>query len=136
MVNLDTIIPNQKKALFFAKRQLAELVYDAVNLEGISYSLPEIQTLLEGITVGGHRISDERITLNQADAWKFLFGAIERKEFSLTTEFVCRLYGIAGREEALVSGQFRSGQVTISGTSYMPPKAADLPKRLSELFSP
>ncbi len=38
-----------------ARRQLAELVSDAVNLEGIHFTLSEIQTLLEGITVGGTR---------------------------------------------------------------------------------
>jgi len=46
MYSLDTIKPNQEKAFFFAKRQLPEFVYDAVNLEGINYTLPEIQTLL------------------------------------------------------------------------------------------
>jgi hypothetical protein len=32
---MPTITPNPKKALFLAKKQLSELVYDAVNLEGI-----------------------------------------------------------------------------------------------------
>ncbi|MEA1866894.1 MAG: hypothetical protein U9N19_02165, partial [Thermodesulfobacteriota bacterium] len=41
------------KAMMLAKRQLAECVCDAVNLEGINLTLPEIQTLLDGITVGG-----------------------------------------------------------------------------------
>jgi hypothetical protein len=41
-----------KKALFLAKKQLSELVYDAVNLEGVNYTLPEVQTLLDGVTVG------------------------------------------------------------------------------------
>ena len=36
------IPPNQKKALMIAKKQLAELVFDAVNLEGIPFTLPEI----------------------------------------------------------------------------------------------
>ncbi|OJA03717.1 cell filamentation protein Fic, partial [Bathymodiolus thermophilus thioautotrophic gill symbiont] len=44
-MNLTVIIPNQRKALFLAKKQLSELVYDAVNLEGIKYTLPEVQTL-------------------------------------------------------------------------------------------
>lgn len=126
MISLENIIPNPQKALFFAKRQLAELVYDAVNLEGIHYTLPEIQTLLEGVTVGGHKISDERIALNQANAWKFLFESVENSQFSLHLEFVCKLHAIAAKEEALTSGQFRSGQVTISGTKYMPPPATEL----------
>jgi len=37
-----------------AKRQLAEFVCDAVNLEGINFTLPEIQILLDEITTGGH----------------------------------------------------------------------------------
>lgn len=39
---------NKAKAIMLAKRQLAELVCDAVNLEGINYTLPEVQTLLDG----------------------------------------------------------------------------------------
>lgn len=62
------ITPDKTKALFFAKRQLVELVYDAVNLEGINYTIPEVQTLLDGVTIGGHRLSDQTITLNQAAA--------------------------------------------------------------------
>lgn len=43
-MNLENMIPNQEKAIFLAKRQLPELVCDAVNLEGISYTLSEVQT--------------------------------------------------------------------------------------------
>jgi hypothetical protein len=56
-----------------AKRQLSEFVCDAVNLEGINMTLQEVQTLLEGITVGGHKLSDQQITVNQGNAWRLLF---------------------------------------------------------------
>ena len=56
-----------------AKRQLAEFVWGAVNLEGINFTLPEIQTLLDGITVGGHTVADQDIALNQGNAWRALF---------------------------------------------------------------
>ncbi len=126
MATLEDIIPDPKKALFFAKRQLAEFVYDAVNLEGIHYTLPEVQTLLDGVTIGGHKLNDQRITLNQAAAWQFLFSAVENNTFNLSPEFACELHAIAAAEEALTSGQFRSGQVTIAGTKYMPPAATQL----------
>ena len=67
------IKPNVQKAVFLAKRAISELVYDAINLEGICFTLPEVQTLLEGITIGGHRLSDQNIALNQARAWKLIF---------------------------------------------------------------
>lgn len=115
------------KALMLAKRQLSELVCDAVNLEGIHFTLPEIQTLLDGVTIGGHKLSDQHIALNQAEAWRTLFAWLEREEFIVSAEKVCELHGIAGRNEALHWGSFRSGSVTIAGTDYMPPPADALP---------
>ncbi len=105
-----------------ARRQLAEFVCDAVNLEGINFTLPEIQTLLDGITVGGHTLTDQQIALNQGNAWRTLFKWIENDQFEITVEKVCNLHSIAAKEEALEWGKFRSGGVTISGTNYMPPK--------------
>jgi len=106
-----------------ARRQLAEFVCDAVNLEGINFTLPEIQTLLDGITVGGHTLTDQQIALNQGNAWRTLFKWIENDQFEITVEKVCNLHSIAAKEEALEWGKFRSGGVTIAGTNYMPPKA-------------
>jgi hypothetical protein len=40
-----------------------------VNLEGVNYTLPEVQTLLDGVTVGGHRQTDELIATNQIKAF-------------------------------------------------------------------
>ncbi len=134
-MNHLNIKPNVEKALFFAKRQLAELVYDAVNLEGIHFTLPEVQTLLEGITVGGHRLSDERITLNQAAAWKFLFDSIQNDAFSLEQNYAWQLHAIAAEHEALEWGKFRSGNVTISGTDYLPPPAEQLPSLWNNMIN-
>ncbi|WP_245809567.1 Fic family protein [Desulfamplus magnetovallimortis] len=118
------------KALMLARRQLSEFVCDAVNLEGIPFTLPEIQTLLEGITVGGHKISDQQVAINQANTWKALFNLIETDQFMLTMEQICMLHKIAAKEEALEWGNFRSGDVTIAGTDYMPPPS----KILSQIF--
>ena len=125
--------PNQAKAIMLAKRQLAEFVCDAVNLEGLNFTLPEIQTLLDGITVGGHKLSDQQIALNQGAAWRTLFKWIEQDAFGITLEKACALHTIAGKEEALEWGRFRSGGVTIAGTDYMPPKASLLPELFIEM---
>lgn len=122
--------PDKAKALMLAKRQLAELVYDAVKLEGIHFTLPEIQTLLDGVTVGGHKLADQQVALNQAQAWRLLFRQIEKNAFEISAESVCSLHAVAAKDEALECGQFRSGGVTIAGTDYMPPSADEL----SEMF--
>lgn len=124
---INLIIPNQKKALMLAQRELAMFVYDAVHLEGINFTLPEIQTLLDGITVGGHKLNEQQIAINQGNAWRHLFYSISNQSFSLTADYVCQLHHIAAKEETLEWGQFRTGGVTIAGTKYEPPPADKLP---------
>ncbi len=127
--------PNKERTLMLAKRQLSELVCDAVNLEGIPFTLPEIQTLLDGITVGGHKVTDQEIALNQAKAWRTLFRWVEQGDFSISEQRACELHAIAGKNEALAWGKFRTGSVTIAGTDYMPPSSEDLPLLFDSLFN-
>lgn len=127
--------PNKARSLMLAKRQLAELVCDAVNLEGIPFTLPEIQTLLDGITVGGHKVTDQEIALNQANAWRTLFRWVEQGDFSISAQRACELHAIAGKNEALSWGKFRTGSVTIAGTDYMPPGSKDLPLLFASLVN-
>lgn len=124
---------NLNKALYDAKKIIAQIVTDVVNLEDINYTVPEVQTLLDGITVGGHKIQDELITLNQIKAWKFLFTSIEDSTFSVGKDFALQLHAIVANQEALTWGEFRTGNVHISGTSYLPPNASELDQLWSEL---
>ena len=128
------IIPNPQKALFLAKRQLPELVCDAVNLEGIHYTLPEVQTLLDGVTVGGHKLSDQIITLNQAATWRWLFNTVEQQQFVVSKAIAYELHAIAAQQESLTWGKFRDGNVTIAGTDYRPPPATELDKLWDEML--
>ena len=115
--------PNPAMAKQLATRDVPSLVYDAVNLEGVAMTLPEVQTLLDGITVGGHKISDQNMALNQAAAWKHLFTLVAEKRFSFSKPIALEIHNIAGKEEALTWGAFRTGNVTISGSDYEPPSA-------------
>jgi len=137
MATIDSLIsgikPNRNKALMLAKREVGVLVHDSVLLEDINFTLPEVNTLLEGITVGGHKLSDQQIAVNQGNAWRYLFSAVKNGGFCLSVEFVCALHALAGKEEALEWGRFRSGMVTIAGSEYLPPKVADLPAKFKEM---
>ncbi len=125
--------PNREKALMLAQRAVSVFVYDAVRLEGINFTLPEVQTLLQGVTVGGHKLSDQQVAVNQGEAWKVLFQMIREERFELTQECAFALHKVAGKEEALEWGRFRSGAVLIAGTEYEPPKAMDLPYLFDEM---
>jgi len=99
----------------------------------VNFTLPEVKTLLGGITVGVHRLEDETIALNQAEAWELIFKRLENDEFNLSESFVCKLHGILAKREALLWGKFRDGGVTIAGTNYEPPNAAELRDRWRKL---
>lgn len=118
------------------KREVASFVYDAVQLEGINLTLPEVQTLLEGVTVGGHKISDQQIAINQGEAWNKLIEWLKRNEFDVSEERANALHAIAAKKnEVLRWGEFRTGGVTIAGTEYMPPPVADLPGLFVKMIS-
>jgi len=131
---ISGINPNIEKALMLARREVGVLVHDSVLLEGINFTLPEVNTLLEGVTVGGHSLSDQQIAVNQGNAWRYLFAAVKNGEFCFSLDFVCALHAVAGKEETLEWGCFRSGGVTIAGSNYLPPKTDELKQKFAELL--
>ncbi len=110
-----------RRACFRVRKVLEGVVHDTVALEGNPFTLPEVKTLLEGVTVGGHRLDDERQVLNQAASWKALLAAVDRGTFELDKATFCDLHALVAREEALEWGAFRTGSVTIAGTNFEPP---------------
>lgn len=129
MVISDTysnMTPNKRMAKHLAIREVPSLVYEAVNLEGVAMTLPEVQTILDGVTVGGHKISDQNMVINQANTWKRIFELIDEDSFEFTKPIALELHKIAGKEEAFEWGVFRSGNVSISGSDYEPPSAEQL----------
>lgn len=126
---------SREKALFIAKKNLAGLVYNFQALEGMPFTLPEVQTYLQGITVGGHKVSDEEKLKQQALAWKRLVQLVESNEFSLSKDVACGLNGIVAKEESADPGLFRHGTVWITGTDYSPPDHNTLDERFKNLIS-
>jgi len=117
---------NKAKALFIAKKLFAEVVYDVQSMEGMPFTLPEIQTYLQGITVGGHKITDQDKLKQQILGWQTVIDLVSDNAFTLSKEIACSIQAIVAKDEALELGQFRSGQVGIAGTDYTPPRAGDL----------
>jgi Fic family protein len=89
------------------KRLLPEFVWDAAVLEGNPFSFVEVQTLLEGITVGGHKLSDQEQVLNLAESSKLLEEMVKNGTFLVNKPTFCKLHGIIARNEELEWGHFR-----------------------------
>lgn len=94
-------------------------------LEGNPYTLPEVQTTLSGITVGGHKISDQTQVLNIAAGWSEIIRQVATNKFILSKENFIHINTLIAKDEALSVGAFRDGQVDISGSDYRPPRAGE-----------
>lgn len=102
-----------ERVCFRFHRMLPEFVWDASVLEGNPFTFPEVKTLLDGITVGGRKISDQAQILNLAESAKFLLGMVKKGSFKADKETFCSLQNIVARNEALEWGHFRGeGQET------------------------
>ncbi len=126
-------VPDVRRVVFRAKKILVGLVFDAAHLEGSPYTFPEVQTLLDGVTVGGHRLEDQRLILNLRAAWEALLGAVLAGQFTLSQDRYCALHRLVAAEEALAWGTFRTGSVEVAGTTtYTPPPAETLGERFAQ----
>ncbi len=121
------IKPNKKLAFFQAKKMLPEYVFDTSQLENNPLTFPEVQTLMDGITIGGHKISDMQQVLNIKNSWVKLFDTISSGKFTVSKEMFHSINAEIAREEALEWGKFRNGKVSIAGTKkYKAPPWQDL----------
>lgn len=96
-----------KRVCFRFHRMLPEFVWDASVLEGNPFTFPEVKTLLDGVTVGGRKISDQEQILNLADSSKHLLTLVRDEKFTLNKTTFCDLHRIVARNEALEWGVFR-----------------------------
>jgi hypothetical protein len=96
-----------ERICFRFHRMLPEFVWDAGVLEGNPFTFPEVKTLLDGITVGGRKISDQEQILNLAESSKRLLALVKAARFTLDKATFCDLHAIVAKNEALEWGHFR-----------------------------
>lgn len=123
-----------KENVFLAKKLIAQSIYDSARLEGCNITFPETETILNGVSIAGLKMSDVEVVLNLRDAWKFVLNTIEEP---LTLDYCNKINGFVARNESLEWGTLRNGKVSISGTSYVPklPDEADVIKSIDAIIN-
>ena len=112
---VPTAIPihSIERVCFRLHKMLPEFVWDASVLEGNPFTFPEVMTLLDGVTVGGRKISDQEQVLNLAQSARRLLAMVKTSQFALSKPVFTQLHGIVAHKEALEWGVFRGeGQET------------------------
>lgn len=96
-----------RRAITRFRARIVGHVWDAAALEGNPITLPEVQTLLEGITVKGRKLDDEQQVLALAESTNFVADLVERNEFELSKPVSDRIHYLVARHEAIEAGHFR-----------------------------
>lgn len=94
--------------------QMPEFIWNAAALEGNTYTLPEVRTLLDGVSVGGKRIEETEQILALKDAHHLLDEMVSTGAFRLDKATSDTLHKAVARHEALDAGMFR-GEGTVTG---------------------
>jgi len=119
----------KKQAQFFAKKNLVNLVYATSKFEGTHATLPQTQTIVDGLSVSGIP-TDEIITIvNLKRAWQFVIA----NEAPYSLAISNRINAIAAQDDSLDPGNIRTGNVMLDDTSYVPsiPDIDKVPERIS-----
>lgn len=95
------------KVLARYHRMFATFVWDAGVLENNPMTFVEVKTLLDGVTVGGRKVSDQEQILNLAESSKSLIDRVRNGAFRLDKKTFVELQALVARNEALEWGHFR-----------------------------
>lgn len=116
-INFDLIKPSEvQRSLHRLKSSLPELVWNAAALEGNTFTLPQVQTLLDGVTVGGKKIEEAEQILALSEGMGLMIDAVNDGTFSLSKEMSDSVHAVVAKHEAIESGHFRGeGQATGGG---------------------
>ena len=111
----DIKVSGLERARHRFRAHLPELIWNTAALEGNNFTLPEVRTLLDGVTVGGRKLSDELQILALSEGYRRLDEKVGDGTFGLGKAVSDELHGLVARHESIESGHFRGEGVVTGG---------------------
>jgi len=110
-----------------------EYIYNSNAIEGNTLSLRETQLILEeGITVGGKPLREILEVRNHPGAIDFIEKVATSGE--LKEEQILSIHQIIVKDIIEDAGRYRTGEVRITGTDYIPSPAYDIPFHIRDMI--
>lgn len=109
--------------------------YSSNAIEGNTLTITETKILIEdGITVGGKPIKDCYEAVGHAKAYDYMLKIARSKDFCFSEEIIKNLHKLFySGIDVHDAGQYRTHQVFITGTEYIPPKPEEVNRLMKEL---
>lgn len=115
---------------FLARKNIVEVIHSISRLENVNTTFPQTKTLIDGMSVSGISTHDIQVVLNLKNAWQYILSS--NAPFDLA--FACKVNSFVAYNESLAWGELRTGNVGISGVSYVPniPTQADVEQTFND----
>lgn len=126
----------RQKNVFVARRNIVDYIWKSANLEGISVTYPDTQTIFDGGVVNGLSVQNIIAINNLKYAWEFIL-TDEDKKYDFT--LISNIHRIALDKLVIKEclGKLRTTPVKIGGTSWSPtfPFQTKVEEELNTLLS-
>lgn len=104
----------------FARSNLTKLVHTNARFEGVNTTMPQTQTIIDGLGVDGVSIDDINVIVQLKRGWQSVINA----DKPLTLDFAKKINGIVALHESLAPGELRTGNgyVNTNQGEFIPPE--------------
>lgn len=123
----------REQNIFVAKRNIVDYIYKSAQLEGLGVTYPDTETIFNGLSASGVKVTDIVAINNLKKAWQFLLDTLEPP---LDYAYICKLNQLIGGDNLVYNaGYTRTVPVSIGGTTWKPemPNEEEIKSKLSEL---
>lgn len=104
----------------YARSNFTRLVHTTARFEGVNTTLPQTQTIMDGMGVDGVSLADIDVIVALKRGWDY----ITRVETPLDLGVAKQINAIVAAKDALIPGAIRTGQGSVmlnDGTDFVPP---------------
>lgn len=107
----------------FARTNFTKLVHSNSRFEGVTTTLPQTQTIMDGMSVSGVPIADVLTIVNLKRGWQYVTTQLEPLSLQVEKD----INQIVAAEDALVPGELRQGQggVSLGASDFFEPPMID-----------
>ena len=116
----EELPPRVIQNLDFARANMKVNIYDQAVLEGVATSFPQTEEIIDNGKVRGMKASDVQKILNLKHAWEFI---LDRDVIQSKSDYyvLCHIARLVNEGFFADGGRIRGVNVTIGGSSYIPP---------------
>lgn len=115
----------------FIVKNFTELVYNNSRFEGLTTTLPQTQTIIDGLGVDGVPVDDINTIVQLKRGWQYMM----RYQGKIDQNFEKQINKIVARDDALVPGEVRTQEVQVGDYTPAPLDVQKEKEFLQELLT-